>query len=90
MNKILVTADSEYFLGEVSKLDFVFVLPGKIGHMDNQSGQELDVHRKTFLDFFMLSYSKKIYLLVTGKMYKSGFARRAAKLRGIPFVEIDF
>lgn len=90
VNKILITADSASFLNEVSKLDFVFVLPGKIGHMDNQSGQELDVHRKTFLDFFMLSYSKKIYLLVTGKMYKSGFARRAAKLRGIPFVEIDF
>lgn len=90
VNKFLVTADSERFLQEVSKLDFVYLLPGKIGHMDNHSQGNIAIHMKTFLDFFVLAHSKKIYLLVTGKMYKSGFARRAAKLQGIPFVEIDF
>lgn len=90
VNKILITADSERFLKEVSNLDFVYLLPGKIGHMDHRSEQDITVHMKTFLDFFMLSHSKEIYLLVTGEMYKSGFAKRAAKLQGIPFECVDF
>lgn len=90
INKILVTADSESFLKKISELDFVFLLPGKIGHMDHHIEQDISVHMKTFLDFFILSHSQKIYLLVTGKMYRSGFAKRAAKLQGVPFIEIDF
>ena len=89
-NKVLITADSECFLKQISKLDFVYVLPGKVGHMDHRSEQDINVHMKTFLDFFVLSHSRKIYLLVTGKMYKSGFAKRAAKLQGVPFAEVDF
>ncbi|MDD3039670.1 hypothetical protein [Bacteroides sp.] len=90
VNKILVTADSEHFLKEIAKMDFVYLLPGRVGHMDHGSEQGIAVHMKTFLDFFVLSHSKKIYLLVTGKMYKSGFAKRAAKLQGVPFVEVNF
>ena len=86
----MITADSECFLKQISKLDFVYVLPGKVGHMDHRSEQDINVHMKTFLDFFVLSHSRKIYLLVTGKMYKSGFAKRAAKLQGVPFAEVDF
>ena len=78
------------FLKEVSKLDFVYLLPGKVGHMDSTSQQDIQVHMKTFLDFFVLSHAKKIYLLITGKMYKSGFAKRAAKLNNIPFEEVEF
>lgn len=89
-SKILVTADSERFLKEIAKIDFVYLLPGRVGHMDHKSEQDIAVHMKTFLDFFVLSHSKKIYLLVTGKMYKSGFAKRAAKLQGVPFVEVNF
>ena len=55
--------------------------------MDSTSQQDIQVHMKTFLDIFVLSHAKKIYLLITGKMYKSGFAKRAAKLNNIP-VEI--
>lgn len=90
VDKILVTADSERFLKEVSNLDFVYLLPGQVGHMDHQSEQGIAIHMKTFLDFFVLSHSSKIYLLVTGKMYKSGFAKRAAKLQGIPFESVEF
>lgn len=90
VHKFLVTADSEYFLRQIAKLDFVHVLPGKVGHMDNIVQDNLEVHMKTFLDFFMLSKSQKIYLLVTDNMYKSGFARRASKLNGVLFEEIIF
>ena len=88
IKKILITSDSAKFLKEVSKLDFVYVLPGEIGHMDTKSEDDISIHMKTFLDFFMLAKSQKIYLLIIGKMYKSGFSNRAAKLSGIPFVEI--
>ncbi|MCD7973191.1 MAG: hypothetical protein LUG18_11100 [Candidatus Azobacteroides sp.] len=86
----LVTADSERFIRAVKKLDFVYIIPGKIGHMDNKEEKDVSVHLKTFVDFFMLANSQKIMLLVTGNMYRSGFAKRAAKLYDTPFEEIIF
>ena len=90
VNKFLITADSETFLKEVSHLPFVHLLPGDIGHMDDKTENSITLHMKTFLDFYMLSYSKKIFLLVAENMYKSGFAKRASKLHNVPFTEIFF
>lgn len=90
VDKFLITADSETFLKEVSHLPFVYLLPGDIGHMDDKTESNIAIHMKTFLDFYMLSYSKRIFLLVTRDMYKSGFAWRASKLHNVPFEEVIF
>ena len=88
--KILVTSDSPSFLAEVSKLPFVFVIPGKMEHMDFTHNADVEMNVKSFVDLFLLMKAKKITLLRTGKMYKSGFPGFAAELGGIGYNEIYF
>jgi hypothetical protein len=83
--KILVTSDSITFLQEAKKLDFVYVIPGEIAHIDYTLGLNKSVYMKSFLDYFLLTYSQKIYLVVDGKMYNSGFAYRASLHRS-PYI----
>ncbi|MDR0546556.1 MAG: hypothetical protein LBG77_03085, partial [Dysgonamonadaceae bacterium] len=76
--KILVTSESITFLNEAKKFDYVYVIPGKIAHIDFSFGLDKDVYMKTFVDYFLLTHASKIYLVIDGKMYKSGFAYRAS------------
>lgn len=88
---ILITSDSTRFLQFVdSKLDFVYVVHGTVAHMDWQTNIPFDVNLKSFVDLLMIGHSKCAYLLQTGKMYNSGFPRRAAQIGGIPFRHIRF
>lgn len=88
--KILVTSDSPSFLAEVSNLPFVFIIPGKMEHMDFTHNSDVEMNAKSFVDLFLLMKAKRITLLRTGKMYKSGFPAFAAELGSIKFVEISF
>lgn len=86
---ILVTSDSARFLERAAQLDFVRVLPGKIGHMDVAGNDEREVHTKTFIDFLVLSHAAELYLLVEGPMYRSNFSLRASQLEGKPFHVVE-
>ncbi len=89
--RFLVTSDSERFLQYVSKrLDFVYVVSGPLAHMDWSENIPFETNLKSFLDFYMISRAKKAFLLQTGKMYNSGFPRRAAQMGGVPFKHIRF
>lgn len=87
--RILVTSDSVRFLDYVGRYDYVYTLPGKIGHMDVVEG-EREVHTKTFLDFLVLAEAKHHYYLVGPHMYRGNFSRRAAQIGEAPFHEIRF
>lgn len=88
---ILITSDSTTFLKSISsELDFVRTIPGKVVHMDYTSDATNDVYMKSFVDLFILSKAKKIYLLQTGEMYHSGFAKQAAMIKNAPYEEIIF
>lgn len=87
---VLVTSDSSSFLCEVSKLKFVYVIPGKVVHMDYTADSSFGIYQKSFVDMFMIAGAEKVYLLVTGQMYKSGFAKRAALINMVPYEEIIF
>ena len=76
--KILVTSDSITFLEKVKELDFVYVVPGKLAHVDYQPKEGKEVYMKSFLDYYLLTYSKMVYLVIDGQMYNSGFPYRAA------------
>ena len=78
--RILITSDSSLFLKEIAEeLDYVYVLSGKISHMDFQSGEtDYRVHMRSFIDFFLLAKAKTSYLVCCDKMYKSNFAKYAA------------
>lgn len=88
--KFLVTSDSKTFLNEVSKLDFVYTIPGTVVHMDHTDDADLSQYMKSFIDLYMLSKSDKIFLLKTDKMYQSGFAKRASMIENVEYKEILF
>ena len=80
---ILVTSDSSSFLSLVAKISFVYVIEGKVGHIDFDNSEETTI--KTFLDFFMIAKAEKVYLAKSDKMYNSDFARRASMIYQKPF-----
>lgn len=88
---VLVTSDSITFLQTISKeCDFVRIIPGKVVHMDHTSDASNEVYMKSFVDLFVLSKAEKIYLLQTGDMYHSGFAKQASMIENIPYEELIF
>lgn len=88
---VLVTSDSITFLHAIcSKLNFVCIIPGKVVHMDHTSDASNEVYMKSFVDLLVLSKAQKIYLLQTGDMYHSGFAKQASMIRNIPYEKIIF
>lgn len=86
---VVVTSDSSTFISRVSDLPYVYIIPGTIGHM-TFAGSNLDIHLKTFLDYYIIANAQKAYMARTGNMYRSGFASHAAMITGIPFEEIVF
>jgi hypothetical protein len=81
--KVLVVSDTPTFLIEAGKLDFVYTPPGEVSQMHFTDNKE--VFMKMFLDYYLLTYSKKIFTVVDGDMYISGFHRYAALHNNIPY-----
>lgn len=87
--KVLVTSDSSTFLDVISKKEYVYIIPGKMEHMDFTHNDDLKMNTKSFLDLYMLSEAQRVTLIKASKMYKSGFPRFAAELGGKPFNMIE-
>jgi hypothetical protein len=85
-DKAFVTSDSVSFLEEAKHLPFVYVIPGGIGHVDVCRTPGEDINLKLFLDHFVLSHSKKVYLVIEGKMFNSSFSHTPTLLNNIPFI----
>lgn len=90
ISHILVTSDSSRFLEACRQLEYVYVIPGEILHVDIPDKSKADRHKKTFIDFFAIAHAQKSYLLITDKMYKSSFSMRAAQVYNHPFEIIRF
>lgn len=88
--KVLVTSDSRLFLDNLSDLDFVYTIPGKVVHMTYTPEHNFNLHLKSFVDLMVLADAQKIYLMVTGKMFHSGFAQSASFINAKPYEEIIF
>ena len=86
--RVLVTSDSKLFVDEAAKRDFVYVVPGKIGHIGYSKDDEVDL--KMFVDFVLISQADHVYMAYSGKMYNSNFARTAALSGGVPFDVIKY
>lgn len=87
-NSILVTADSELFLKQVADLENVFAFPAKVVHIDSVSNADKNVYMKSFVDFYLLAESEKIYSFGTKAMYRTEFPMYAAKVNDISFERI--
>ena len=89
--RILVNSDSTTFIQTAAKLDYVYVIPGNITHIDGKnSSNEYETYEKTLLDFFMIANAERIYLLRTGQMYDSGYPFAASKIYNKSFEKIEF
>ena len=87
-DKILVTADSITFLQRTINLNYIYTIPGNVVHMDYTNNATYNIYEKSFLDYFLIANAKKIHLIYNKQMYRSGFARQAAKIYNHPYIEI--
>jgi hypothetical protein len=85
---LLVTSDSSTFISEVSKIDGIITMSGRVVHMDCVDNESDEVYMKSFVDFLMLSKATKIYSIGTSRMYPTEFPLYAAKVNNIPFERI--
>jgi len=89
--KIMLMSDSVRFLEYAAgKLAYVSYVPGKVQHIDFYDSTGDDVNIKLFADILIISRAERAFLLQTGRMYNSGFPRRAAQVGNVPFKHIRF
>ncbi len=87
ISKVLVTSDSPVFLERASQLEYVYVIPGTLLHMDSVSKNQKDL--KAFTDMLMISKAECCYSYNYGKMFvATKFARTAALIGNRQFIEI--
>lgn len=86
--KILVNSDSATFLDIVRPIEYTYIIPGAISHVDNPTPVAENVHDKTFADFFMIANAQSIHLVIAEQMYDSNFPYVASLLYGRPFHKI--
>ena len=84
--KILVTSDSSTFIEAIKVKEYVYTIPGQIGHIDYSGGEDRNVHLKTFVDLLTLAGADTLYQIFFGKMYGGGFSATAAYIGGKPFI----
>ena len=88
--KVLVTSDSARFLNEANRLPFVHVNPGKLAHIQYTTDASHDVYMKSFVDLLTIADADKVYLLITGRMYRSGFAETASFIHKRDYEDVRF
>lgn len=90
IEKILVASDSKTFIAEVISLNYVYIVPGEIGHSGMVSAKNINM--KTFVDLFMLANALKIYSVIIPPMRNSkyGFAECASLINNVPFEQIVY
>jgi hypothetical protein len=87
--KILITSDSITFLQRASSaFDFVYAVPEKLAHIGLNPGHSPEVYMKSFVDYFLLTKSERVYSVIIDKMYNSGFPRMAAAHKRTEFIRV--
>lgn len=87
--RVLVTSDSHSFLERAKKIDYVYIIPGNLVHMDFTNVSNMNVHLKSFTDFFIISKAQKAYLVYSDVMYRSSFAKTASLVFNTLYEEIE-
>lgn len=88
--RIVVCSDSVTMLEEAQKKDYVYVIPGKVSHIGNDSSHSYYYYEKTFLDFFIISQAEQVFLLKGSGMHNSGFPYAAARVGNRPYQVVEF
>lgn len=85
----IVFSDSIIFLTFIKENSDVIVLEGNPSHVDVKNSGSDDENLKTFVDFFVISQAKRIYLLRTEEMYNSAFSKYASYINDREFYNIS-
>lgn len=85
---LLVTSDSSCFIKKVSELPGVYVVGGERVHMGYIRSASYDTYMNSFVDFYMLVNSQRVFSLGTSEMYPTEFPMYAAKVNDIPFERV--
>jgi hypothetical protein len=88
--RVLITADSVNFLNEIKNLHFVYAITSDDPKV-NGGGDIIDLYYlflKAYVDIFMIAGAQKVFLLSTGGMYKSGFAKNASLISNNSYEEV--
>jgi glycosyltransferase involved in cell wall biosynthesis len=88
--KIVVCSDSITFAERAQQEDYVFVIPGTVSHIGNDTLHYYHYYEKTFLDFFVISKAKQVFLLKADGMHNSGFPYAAARIGKRPYQVVEF
>jgi hypothetical protein len=88
--KIFVLSDSITFLNRIKDIPFIYYIPGDVKDISQVDTLDNDIITKIFLDYYMAGQSQKVYTLVNGDMYRSGFHYYAALHNNVPYEIRDF
>lgn len=83
---VVVFSDSKMFLERAQGEGFL-VINGDIAHIKHLCDEK--TLKKTILDFYAMSQSKKVFRIVSENLYSSNFSRCAAMWGGIEFESIQ-
>ncbi|MCL2844409.1 MAG: hypothetical protein FWE23_03025 [Chitinivibrionia bacterium] len=95
--KILVCSDSVRFRNAAAMYDFVYTIGEKRQHTCNSKIEKQSV-LLSFVDYFLISYSSKVFLIVDKvknknkkyQSYRSQFPYWASRHRNVDYVVIDY
>ena len=88
--KVVVCSDSLTFNSLMQSQPFVFIIPGTVTHIDNDTCHDDDHYLKTFLDLFVIAHADHSYLLRSQTMLMSGFPYAASLLGGRQLELVSF
>lgn len=89
--KILCNSDSVTFLDRCNCLDYTYVIPGEVTHIDAKGSRgDYKKYEKTFLDFFMIAHAEHIYILKTAGMHVTGYPYAASFIYEKPLEIVKF
>ncbi len=85
--EIYIFSDSISFLNNIKSTTNYNVIDGTPQHIDfdKRNQNDMEKHLKTFIDFYAIANSQKIFLIRTKEMYNSAFSKYAAIVGGNEF-----
>ncbi len=88
--RILLATDSMNFIKHAKeRLDNIYIVPGKVKHIDTAESTDDSENLKLFVDYYLISGSKKVYSIYSVGMWRSAFPEYAALIGGVPFKRIE-
>lgn len=89
-NRILVNSDSTFFLNEANNFDYTYIVDGNVLNIAGKCTEySYETFEKTFIDFFLISKAKFVYLFTNKFLYPSGFPYAASRISNTQFEKID-